>query len=82
MRITTPKFLNPTRTALRHINKKRSTVMKMKWMTLATLAVALSPSLALAAAPVKQTKTTGTGHANQYHDRTPHIHERGSIPTR
>jgi len=25
---------------------------------------------------------TGTGHANQYHDRTPHIHERGAIATR
>ena len=56
--------------------------MKMKWMTLATLAVALSPSLALASTPAKTTQSTGTGHANQYHDRTPHIHERGSIPTR
>jgi len=56
--------------------------MKMKWMTLATLAVALSPSLALAAAPGKTTQTTGSGHANQYHDRTPHIHERGSSATR
>ena len=62
--------------------KKRRSVMKMKWMTLATLAVALSPSLALAAAPAKTTQSNGTGHANQYHDRTPHIHERGSIPTR
>ena len=54
--------------------------MKMKWITLATLAVALSPSLALAAAPGKA--STGTGHANQYHDRTPHVHERGSVQTR
>lgn len=56
--------------------------MKMKWMTLATLAVALSPSLALASAPSKSTHSTGTGHANQYHDRTPHIHERGAIASR
>jgi len=56
--------------------------MKMKWMTLATLAVALSPSLALASAPAKSTTSNGTGHANQYHDRTPHIHERGAINPR
>lgn len=56
-------------------------IMKMKWMTLATLALALSPALALAA-PGKGTHSTGTGRANQYHDRTPRIHERGSASVR
>ncbi len=56
--------------------------MKMKWMTLATLAVALSPSLALASAPGKSASNNGTGHATQYHDRTPHIHQRGSMASR
>jgi len=58
--------------------------MKTKWMTLATLALALSPSLALASAPKpappKPVQSNGTRqqNANQYHDRTPQIHERGS----
>jgi len=53
--------------------------MKMKTLTLATLALALSPSLMFAAAPVKNVQSTGThGGANQYHDRTPHVHEHGS----
>jgi len=57
--------------------------MKTKWMTLATLAVALSPSLALASAPAKPVQSTGTHqNANQYHDRTPHVHERGAVASR
>lgn len=56
--------------------------MKTKWLTLATIALVLSPSLALAAPAGKSVTGTGTGRANQYHDRTPHIHERSSIATR
>ena len=74
--------MNPTPNLVRHMYKKRRSVMKMKWMTLATLAVALSPSLALASAPGKSASNNGTGHATQYHDRTPHIHQRGSMASR
>jgi hypothetical protein len=56
--------------------------MKMKWMTIATLAVALSPSLALASAPAKTVHSNGTHQTSQYHDRTPHVHERGAIANR
>jgi len=56
--------------------------MKMRWMTLATIALALSPSLALASTSGKSTSSNGTGHATQYHDRTPHLHQRGSISPR
>jgi len=53
--------------------------MKMKWMTMATLALALSPSLMFANEPAKPGKSTGTHQgANQYHDRTPRVHEHGS----
>ena len=55
--------------------------MKMKNLILATLAVALSPSLMFAAAPAKMGhQSTGTRQSgsNQYHDRTPHVHEHGS----
>ena len=57
--------------------------MKTKWMTLATLALALSSSLAFGSAPVKSaSQGNGTGRTNQYHDRTPRVHERGSIAPR
>jgi hypothetical protein len=56
--------------------------MKTKWMTLATFAVALSPSLALASVPAKTAHSTGTHQTSQYHDRTPHVHERGAIASR
>ena len=56
--------------------------MKTKWMTLATIALALSPSLAFASTSSKSTSSNGTGHATQYHDRTPHLHLRGSISSR
>jgi hypothetical protein len=52
--------------------------MKMKTLTLATLALALSPSLMFAEAPTKAGQSTGTRGANQYHDRTPRVHEHGS----
>ena len=51
--------------------------MKTKWMTSAALVFALSSSLAFGLAPVKPVQSNGAGHANQYHDRTPHVHERG-----
>ncbi len=57
--------------------------MKTKWMTLAALAFALTSSMALGSAPVKAAaQGNGTGHTNQYHDRTPRVHERGSIAPR
>ncbi len=53
--------------------------MKTKLMTLATLALALSPSLALASAPEKPAKSNGTyTHSSSVHDRTPVIHDRNS----
>lgn len=51
--------------------------MKNNWMTLATLALALSPSLAFA------NPTPGSNakdHSNQYHDRTPRVHDHTSMP--
>ena len=74
--------MNPTSALVRPIYKKRRSVMKMKWMTLAMIALALSPSLALASTSGKSASSNGTGHATQYHDRTPHIHERGSVASR
>ncbi len=56
--------------------------MKKRWMTLATLALALSPSFALAAPAGKLATGTGMGRANQYHDRTPRIHARNTIAVR
>jgi hypothetical protein len=58
--------------------------MKTKWMTLTALAFALSTSIALGSGPAKSAShSNGTGHTNQYHDRTPHVHERsGSIVPR
>ncbi len=53
--------------------------MKKTMMTLATLTLALSSSLAFAR-PVQSTGTKQQ-NVNQYHDRTPHVHERGtSLP--
>jgi hypothetical protein len=57
--------------------------MKTKWMTLAALAFALSSSIAFGSGPAKSaSQGNGTGHTNQYHDRTPHVHERGNIAPR
>ena len=57
--------------------------MKMKWMTLTALTLALSSTLALAAAPGKPAQNTGTrSHVNEYHDRTPRVHERGTATPR
>lgn len=52
--------------------------MKMKTLALATLALALSPSLMFAAAPARSVHSTGAGGTNQYHDRTPRVHAHGS----
>jgi hypothetical protein len=51
-------------------------MMKTNLITIAAMALALSPSLALASDPRQGTQSNGTGHANQYHDRTPHVHNR------
>jgi len=60
-------------------------------MILATLALALSPSLASATEPAKHapqqqnTSNTSNGtrqNSNQYHDRTPVVHDRGQISPR
>ena len=57
--------------------------MKMKFITLATLALALSPSLALASAPEHPAKSNGTyTHSTSVHDRTPVIHSRTSTLSR
>jgi hypothetical protein len=57
--------------------------MKTKWMLLATLALTLSPALALAA-PDKQVQSNGThaAHGAQYHDRTPRVPTRSAAMPR
>ena len=45
--------------------------MKMKWTLLATLALAISPALALAHAPQNPGPRV---RPNLYHDRSTHIH--------
>jgi hypothetical protein len=70
----------------RPIGTNGDKVMNIKLMTLAMLALVLSPSLATAAGPTKnQTNPTKTvqsngtrQNVNEYHDRTPHVHERGA----
>jgi hypothetical protein len=60
----------------------------MKIITiLATLALVISPSLAFGMEPAKhatqQTASNGTRqNSNQYHDRTPVLHDRGQVTTR
>jgi len=55
--------------------------MKTKWMTLTALAVALTSTMAFASP--KPVQSNGTHpHENQYHDRTPHVHDRGPAAPR
>jgi hypothetical protein len=48
--------------------------MKMKWMTLAALVVAITPTLALAQ-PTPGVRV----RPNLYHDRSPHMHMHESV---
>ncbi len=50
--------------------------MKSKFTYLAALVLALSPSLALASTPQFN---GGHSHSITIHDRSPRIHERGSV---
>ena len=49
--------------------------MKTKLITLAALAFAFSPAIALAS-PTPQ--AGGHSHGSATHDRSPHVHERGT----
>jgi hypothetical protein len=57
-------------------------------MILATLAVAIAPSLAFAMEPAKHAQQQSTSNgtrqqsANQYHDHTPVVHDRGTVSPR